>query len=122
MTTAEFYRKVDGSLDEVLERIPDEKRLVRYLSALPRERCLEDMTEGVKAADAPRVFRAVHTLKGLCLNLGICSPLPLCERICNALRGTSSPDCLASIGGDVAHLECKLRELYALIEALDARL
>lgn len=71
MTLQQFYAEVGGSAEEVLSRLMSEGLVKKFLF-----RFLDDPDYGilVKAygeEDWPTAFRAAHTIKGLCLTLGL---------------------------------------------------
>lgn len=48
------------------------------------------MVRSVDAADAKTAFRAVHTLKGVALNLGLTALAGVCSEMTEALRGSDT--------------------------------
>lgn len=71
MTIREFYTLVGGSYDDMSERFPSDALILRFLTMLPQDGSMELLARSVDAADAKTAFRAVHTLKGVALNLGL---------------------------------------------------
>ena len=71
MTIREFYTLVGGSYDDMSERFPSDALILRFLTMLPQDGSMELLARSVDAADAKSAFRAVHTLKGVALNLGL---------------------------------------------------
>ena len=76
MTVKECYEKVGSDYDGVLKRLGSEalvKRFaVKFLNA---------------AKDGEKAFRAAHTLKGVCLNLGFTSLYKVSAELTEVLRG-----------------------------------
>ena len=73
MNISECYKAMGGNYEEVLGRLRSE-RLIAALEVKLREE------------DGPEAFRAVHTLKGVCQNLGLQDLLRACEPLTEALR------------------------------------
>ena len=71
MTIREFYTLVGGSYDDMSERFPSDALILRFLTMLPQDGSMELLARSMDAADAKTAFRAVHTLKGVALNLGL---------------------------------------------------
>ena len=84
MTIREFYTLVGGSYDDMSERFPSDALILRFLTSM------ELLARSVDAADAKTAFRAVHTLKGVALNLGLTALAGVCSEMTEALRGSDT--------------------------------
>ncbi len=71
MTLSEFYSSLGESLDEVLERLRMESRIVKYLGLFLSDPSFSELKEAFACNDAHTAFRAAHTLKGVAANLGL---------------------------------------------------
>lgn len=87
MTIREFYTLVGGSYDDMSERFPSDALILRFLTMLPQDGSMELL---VRTADAKTAFRAVHTLKGVALNLGLTALAGVCSEMTEALRGSDT--------------------------------
>lgn len=76
MKLDEFFRCVGGDYGEAKARFQNDERIVRFLNMFP--------------GDTPTAFRAVHTLKGVALNLGLGSLAHASSQMTEALRGQDS--------------------------------
>ena len=90
MTIREFYTLVGGSYDDMSERFPSDALILRFLTMLPQDGSMELLARSVDAADAKSAFRAVHTLKGVALNLGLTALAGVCSEMTEALRGSDT--------------------------------
>ena len=90
MTIREFYTLVGGSYDDMSERFPSDALILRFLTMLPQDGSMELLARSVDAADAKTAFRAVHTLKGVALNLGLTALAGVCSEMTEALRGSDT--------------------------------
>ena len=90
MTIREFYTLVGGSYDDMSERFPSDALILRFLTMLPQDGSMELLVRSVDAADAKTAFRAVHTLKGVALNLGLTALAGVCSEMTEALRGSDT--------------------------------
>lgn len=101
MNIQQCYALFDGAYDEVLSRMGGSERLVsrfalKYLSD-PTYRQLSDAMEAHNDSEA---FRAAHTLKGICLNLGFSRLATSSSELTEALRpghAQASPQELAAL-------------------------
>ena len=88
MTIREFYTLVGGSYDDMSERFPLYQLILRFLTMLPQDGSMELLVRSMDTADAKTAFRAVHTLKGVALNLGLTALAGVCSEMTEALRGS----------------------------------
>ena len=63
---------------------------IREFYTLPQDGSMELLVRSVDAADAQTAFRAVHTLKGVALNLGLTALAGVCSEMTEALRGSDT--------------------------------
>jgi chemotaxis protein histidine kinase CheA len=70
MTTKECYEKIGSNYDSVLSRFGNEALVKRFALKFLKDPSYADLKEALEVHDAERAFRAAHTLKGVCLNLG----------------------------------------------------
>ena len=70
MKLDEFFRCVGGDYGEAKARFQNGERIVRFLNMFPGDDSMQNLTNAMNASDTTTAFRAVHTLKGVALNLG----------------------------------------------------
>ena len=71
MTVRECYEKIGSDFDKVLERMGSEALVKRFAIKFLEDKSFEELTESLKEKDGECAFRAAHTLKGVCANLGL---------------------------------------------------
>ena len=81
MTLNEFYTTVGGNYEDVIARLHSEAFTEKFLRMIPPL-----LKEAAAAGDVPTAFRAVHTLKGIALNLGLTGLAAACGTMTEALR------------------------------------
>lgn len=112
MTTREFYDQTGGNYGEVIRRLQDEKRVARFVMLFKKDPGFEELEMSLTQGDAAAAFRAAHTLKGVCLNLGF-------DRLFNHVNDVTE----LLRGGDTVRAQEEmptLRECYReIIEAID---
>ena len=87
MKLDEFFRCVGGGYGEAKARFQNDERIVRFLNMFPGDDSMQNLSAAVAANDAPTAFRAVHTLNGVALNLGLGSIAHASSQMTEALRG-----------------------------------
>lgn len=70
MTIEQFYDKIGADYAEVLSRLGSESLIKRIALRFLSDPTFRELTEGFEEKDAEKAFRAAHTLKGVCSNLG----------------------------------------------------
>ena len=87
MKLDEFFRCVGGGYGEAKARFQNDERIVRFLNMFPGDDSMQNLTNAMNTGDTTTAFRAVHTLKGVALNLGLGSLAHASSQMTEALRG-----------------------------------
>ena len=87
MNLEEFYKKVGGSYAEVSGRIPSVSLIERFLAKFLEDKSFGDLSASMEIGDRKGAFLAVHTLKGVCANLGFATLRESSSKLCEELRG-----------------------------------
>lgn len=69
MTEKEFYDRIGGSYSEALERLMKDSLIRKFVLKYPGDPSFSMLSDALAAKDWDEAFRAVHTLKGVALNL-----------------------------------------------------
>lgn len=86
MTTRECYDRIGGDYDDVMRRFRDDARVRRFAVMFLSDESIEDLERAMDAGSCEEAFRAAHTLKGVCLNLGFKKLYESVDAITEALR------------------------------------
>ena len=86
MTLQEFYAVVGGDYQDALSRMMMESMLRKFLAKFPTDPSFSNLEHGLKNGDREEAFRAAHTIKGLCLNLGFGKLYTSSNALTEALR------------------------------------
>ena len=70
MTIKECYDTFGGDFDGVVKRLIDENRVKRFALKFLDDTSMEQLRISLAANDQEAAFRAAHTIKGICQNLG----------------------------------------------------
>lgn len=110
-----FYRQVGGDYAETLSRFQNDARIIRYLGMFPKDDSMDALRAAMDKGDAPTAFRAVHTLKGISLNLGLGALAAACSNMTAALRGQETlpqdPALYAAVQAEYAKVREALDQL-----------
>ena len=102
MSVQEFYESIGVNYTDVLRRLGSEKFIEKYLKKMLDDGNYDILRQAVEKGDFPEAFRASHTLKGICLNLGLSTLSESSSMLTEELR--DDPD------------GKKVRELFAKVE------
>ncbi len=70
MTIQECYRAIGADYDEVLGRLRSERLIQKFVLKFPEDGSFQLLCDSMEAGDLETAFRASHTIKGVCGNLG----------------------------------------------------
>ena len=71
MTLEECYTSCGGDYQDVLRRLQSENLIRRFLGKFLDDKSYEQLHENLNNQHYSEAFRAAHTLKGVCQNLGL---------------------------------------------------
>lgn len=89
MTIKECYEAMGADYAGVLRRLANEDRVKRFLLKFPADGSYRELVEAVETEDYQAAFRAVHTLKGICLNLSLTALAESSSELTEELRSGS---------------------------------
>ena len=87
MTIKEFYEEIGGDYDEVIGRLFSEALVKKFLIKFLTDTSYQTFFEEIEKKNIEEAFRAAHTLKGVCQNLGFGNLYKSGSDIAEALRG-----------------------------------
>ena len=70
MTVKECYEQMGSDYEGVLGRMGSEAMIERFALKFLQDPSFNNLKENLEKQDGEEAFRAAHTLKGICLNLG----------------------------------------------------
>ena len=91
MELKEFFTAVGGNYENVLTRLPSESFAKKFLFKFLQDESYSLRKDSLSNKDFSTAFRAAHTLKGVCLNLGFDRLLQSASAITEVLRGGNNP-------------------------------
>ena len=87
MTVQECYESIGADFEGVLGRMGSEAMVKRFALKFLDEPSYRSLVKAVEEQNAEGAFRAAHTLKGICLNLGLDGLYEVCASLTERLRG-----------------------------------
>lgn len=87
MSIKEVYESIGANYQDAMARLPGEAFVTRFALKFLTDKSFPDLQEALKAGDAESAFRAAHTLKGVCQNLGFQNLYVPAAALTEALRG-----------------------------------
>lgn len=87
MTIQECYVKMGGNFEDVMSRLRKEDFVKKFLVKFPGDPSYDELVESMDKGDVEVAFRAAHTLKGVCQNLGLERLFKSSNETTEALRG-----------------------------------
>lgn len=96
MTVRECYERMEGDYEGVLARLGSEDMVGRFAVKFLKDSSFANLTKALEVGNAEEAFRAAHTLKGICLNLGFDKLYEVSAELTEMLRGASPENAGAS--------------------------
>ena len=91
MTLRECYDSIGSNFDKAVTRMCNkESMLAKFAKKFPSDPTYTGLVEAFGSGDMPTAFRMAHTLKGLCLNLGLDKLQASASELTEALRNTEA--------------------------------
>lgn len=87
MTVKECYEQMGSDYEGVLGRMGSEAMIKRFALKFLQDPSFNNLKENLEKKDGEEAFRAAHTLKGVCLNLGFDELYEVSAEITEKLRG-----------------------------------
>lgn len=89
MTIRECYEQMGANFDNVLSRLGSEAIIERFALKFLDDTSFQSLEETLAKKDVKEAFRAAHTLKGVCLNLGFDNLFTVSSELTEVLRADS---------------------------------
>lgn len=86
MTIQECYLAMGGNFEAVSGRLPSPRLIDKFVRKFLDDQSFEQLCEQMSAGNRAEAFRAAHTLKGVCANLGFDALLHAVEPLTELLR------------------------------------
>ena len=87
MTIRECYSALGGDYDGVIGRLRSERLVQKFVLKFPADGSYELLLHSLEEGNAQEAFRAAHTIKGMCQNLGFTALEHSSTALTEKLRG-----------------------------------
>lgn len=87
MTIKECYEQIGSDYESILKRFGSEAMIQRFALKFLKDGSFTDLKKALAEGDGETAFRAAHTLKGVCLNLGFDRLYEVSAELTEKLRG-----------------------------------
>lgn len=91
MNLKECYIAAGGDYDDVMRRFMTEERVDRFLVMFLKDQSFVTLCEAMAAKQYEEAFHAVHTMKGICMNMSLTDLAGACIALTENLR-SGQPD------------------------------
>ena len=119
MTIQEVYEEINGDYDDVIKRLRKPELVEKFTKKFLDDKSFKDLQKALDEENLEDAFRAVHTLKGVCLNLSFVSIFGVANELTELLRpGNGVPE-LEVVFETMARLEEKYNMVIEGIQKLD---
>lgn len=92
MNLQECYTALGGNYTEVCTRLHSERLVQKFVLKFLDDKSYELLCTSMAEKDYAEAFRAAHTIKGVCQNLGFTRLLDSSSRLSDALRNGWTPE------------------------------
>ena len=116
MTLECFYTHIGGDYCEVFSRLCTEERILKFIRKYPADPTFQHLKEAVNRSDWTDAFRAVHTLKGVALNLDFGNLYRAAAALSDALLGGAALSDFSLLNA-VIHCQQQLLEAISRLTA-----
>ena len=118
MTLRDCYEAMGADYDGVMGRLRSERMVQKFALKFLADPSYELLTSSMAAENYEEAFRAAHTIKGVCQNLGFTALMSSSSRLTEALRSGVTPEAPAlakEVAADYERTAAALKELQASV-------
>ena len=90
MTIEECYKKMGANYQDVIKRLPSESMIKKFALKFKEDTSFQELETALNEKQVEIAFRAAHTLKGICLNLGFDNLFAPSQELTEKLRGATT--------------------------------
>lgn len=90
MDIRDCYSMMNADYDEVLRRFGSEAMVKKFALRFLNDLSYKELTEALAENNGEDAFRAAHTLKGICANLGFSKLYSVSSELTEKLRGRNT--------------------------------
>ena len=92
MTLQECYAAMSGNYDDAIGRLRSERLVQKFVLKFLDDKSYDLLISSLEQGNSEEAFRAAHTIKGMCQNLGFNTLLASSAELTEALRSGLTPE------------------------------
>lgn len=112
MTLEELYREINGNYQSICERLRKEERIEKFVLLFLKDQSYTLFQESMQSGNVEEAFRAIHTLKGVCMNLSFDALYVFASEITEYLRKNELGHAMELVPDFVACYEKHLQMIH----------
>ncbi|MDD3335380.1 MAG: Hpt domain-containing protein [Eubacteriales bacterium] len=101
MTVQQCYERIGADYTGTIERLSSDEQIIRFMAMFLEDENFEALCGAMKQQQWDNAFRAAHTLKGICLNLGYTQLAKSGSALTENLRGGKGNENTAALFAQV---------------------
>lgn len=113
MTVEELYERI-GNYEEAKSHLMNDRFIAKFVVKFPGDVSFDQLMNSWERQDDREVFRAAHTMKGVCANLALTGLMELVSEITEAYR-PGTDECPEDMSGKFRELRLRYDETVAAI-------
>lgn len=86
MTLQQLYEEIGGNYQSMKERLVKEERIEKFVLLFLKDQSYQTFLKAIEQGDEKEAFRAIHTLKGVCMNLSFDRLFQISSEVTEYLR------------------------------------
>ncbi len=86
MTLKELYEEIGGDYHDIESRLRKEERIRKFVLLFLKDNSYQNFIQSMENGNVEEAFRAIHTLKGVCMNLSFHALYQISSKITEYLR------------------------------------
>ena len=94
MTLQECYAAMEGDYQDALGRLRSDGLVQKFVLKFLADGSYDLLTQSMEEENYAEAFRAAHTIKGVCQNLGLTKLLNSSSELAEALRNGFTPEAI----------------------------
>ena len=94
MTLQECYAAMEGDYQDALGRLRSDRLVQKFVLKFLADGSYDLLTQSMEEENYAEAFRAAHTIKGVCQNLGLTRLLNSSSELAEALRNGFTPEAI----------------------------
>lgn len=119
MTLENLYQEIGGNYANVMERLLQKERVKKFVLLFLKDSSHQLFIRALEQGDTKDAFRAVHTLKGVCMNLSFDALYQLSNELTEYLRADNVDRAMALLPDFEA---CYEQHIHAISAYADSQL